>query len=255
MEKIHFEVIFCVFGCSTIKKYYDEILKISTTWGATAKLENYKVIFFLGEEPSSLKGDEYVYLENVKNDYFSASYKQNLGLLYILDNFTFNYVYVCGTDTFVNIKFLKQYLTTYNFNDKICIGGHGDYRTVQDKSIYYHSGGPGFIISYCAINEIKYLLCKMVEIWIDIVKSPNLFVACDLALCFFLSFHDCKFIVDDTTFFHCNHRGYPCHENNRMSKNVIAYHNMSLSDFDEYSLFINQDNFNDETMLDTHIII
>jgi hypothetical protein len=238
MNKKHFDVIFCVFACPIIPKYRDEILKISQTWGISAKLENYKVLFFLGEEPSSFNGDDYVYLKGVKNDYFSASYKQNLGLRYILDNFTFNYVHVCGTDTFINVKYLKQYLTKFDFDNKLCIGGHGDYRTVRGKQVYYHSGGPGFTISYNAIYEIRHLLNIMVELWIHTVQTQELYSACDLALCYFLSNVDCKFIVDDKSFFHCNHRGHPCHINNVMSNNVVAYHNMSLSDFDEYSLFI-----------------
>jgi hypothetical protein len=240
MSKKHFEVIFCVFGCPTIQKYKEEILKICSTWGKSAKTEDYKVLFFLGEELSSLIGDDYIYLKGVNNDYFSASYKQNLGLKYIFDNFTFNYVYVCGTDTFVNIKFLKQYITKFDSNEQLCIGGHGDYRTVQEKQIYYHSGGPGFLITYSAICKIQYLLDDMVELWVMIVQKQNLYTACDLALCFFLNYTGCKFVIDDEVFFHCNHKGYPCHMNKETKKDVVAYHNMSLSDFDEYFDFIQE---------------
>lgn len=240
MSKKHFDVIFCVFGCPTIQKYKEEINKISTTWCNSAKLEGYKVLFFFGQEMTSLIGDDCIYLKNVDNDYFSASHKQNLGLKYILEHFTFNYVYVCGTDTFVNIKFLKHYLTKFESKDKLCIGGHGDYRVVQQKQVYYHSGGPGFIISYNAIREIEHLLNVMVDLWISIVQTQSLYSACDLALCYFLDIFGCKFVIDDEVFFHCNHKGYPCHTNNEMSSSVVAYHNMSLSDFDEYQLFISE---------------
>jgi hypothetical protein len=248
MSKDHFDVIFCVFGCSTIQKYREEISKISTTWGKSAKIEGYKVLFFLGEELTSLIGEDYIYLQGVNNDYFSASYKQNLGLKYILDNFTFNYVHVCGTDTFVNIKFLKQYITKFNYNEKLCIGGHGDYRTIRQKQVYYHSGGPGFLITYNAIIQIQHLLSDMVQLWITTVEKQNLYTACDLALCFFLKSTNCEFIIDDKVFFHCNHKGHPCHLGKEMSKFVVSYHNMNLSDFDEYYHFIQEDETNTDKL-------
>lgn len=243
MGKIHHDVIFCVFGCSTIRRYRDQILKINSTWGAKAKIENYKVLFFLGEEKSELQGDEYVYLKGVQNDYLSASYKQNLGLKYITDNFTFNYVHVCGTDTYVNINKLKIYLRMYNSDDNICIGGHGCYRKINHIDWYYHSGGPGFIISRCAVNKIKYLLHNMVNDWKKIINShtstPELIFACDLALCYYLKIHDCNLIKDDESFFHCNHKGFPCHPGRNLGINIVACHNMSLSDFDDYTNILN----------------
>jgi hypothetical protein len=77
-----------------------------------------------------------------------------------------------------------------------------------------YSGGPGFIISSCAINAISHLLHNMVEIWADILymysADQQLITACDLALCFFPTKNGCNMIKDDKSFFHCNHLGFPC---------------------------------------------
>jgi hypothetical protein len=243
MSKSHHDIIFCVFACPTKEKYINEILKVNATWGSKAKLENYRVLFFVGEESCALQGNDYIHLKNVNNDYMSASFKQNLGLLHIKENFTYDYVYVCGTDTYVNIDYLKQYLKKYNPCDSICIGGHGDYRIINNQKVYYHSGGPGFIISQCALNTISHLLHNMVEDWEDIIymysTNPQLITACDLALCFFLTKNGCTMIKDNESFFHCNHLGFPCHPGNRLGVNIVACHNMSLADFDEYTMILN----------------
>lgn len=239
MNKTHHDVIFCVFACPTIVKYINEIDKINETWGSKARRSGYRVLYFVGEEKCVLQGDDYIHLKGVRNDYMSASYKQNLGLNYICENFTFNYVHVCGTDTYVNIDYLTPYLTQFNPNENICIGGHGCSRKIDNQDIFYHSGGPGFIISRCALNNIKNLLSDMVKNWARIVQTqsrdPHLVTACDLALCYYLIKNDCKLIRDDKCFFHCNHVGFPCHKRNKLGKDIVACHNMSLSDFDDFT--------------------
>ena len=93
-------IIFCIFGCDTIDGYKKEILKIKETWGKATQLPTDKppegatasdsnhLLFFLGEE-GPFTGDEYIHLENVENDYLSASYKQYGGLKYIYENYNF----------------------------------------------------------------------------------------------------------------------------------------------------------------------
>ena len=103
------KIIIAVFGCDTIDKYKQQILKIEETWGATAKKNNILVLFFLGEE-KILSGYQYIHLPGIKNDYLSASYKQNLGVKYIHDNFEYKYILFCGSDTFLCIHNLLNFL-------------------------------------------------------------------------------------------------------------------------------------------------
>ena len=44
-----YDIIFCIFGCDTIPKYKNEILKINETWGKIALQYNIKLLYFLGE--------------------------------------------------------------------------------------------------------------------------------------------------------------------------------------------------------------
>jgi len=142
MKPVH-DIVICIFACATIDKYKNQILKINDTWGKYAENKGIKVLYFLGEEPTDLIDDKYVYLKGVSNDYLSASYKQNLGLKYIYENYDAKYVYCCGTDTYINIEKLILYLKTFNDHDKLYIGGGGNntlYRNIGNRMIYYHSG-------------------------------------------------------------------------------------------------------------------
>ena len=202
------------------------------------------MVYFLGEERVlGFDSEEYIYLNDVGNDYLSASYKQSLGLKYIFENFKFRYVYVCGTDTYVNINVLEKYMKKHSHNENICVGGHGCHRNVGSKLVYYHSGGPGFIISYDAISKINHLLTEMVWSWYTLSEekeiTSDLITACDLSLCYYLTLSGCNLIIENDLFFHCNHRGIPCHEGHfgKYCNNcdIISCHNMALSDFDDYT--------------------
>ena len=92
-SKPFYDVIFCIYGCLTVEKYKNQLLKLQDTWGLKATSMNYKVLYFLGEEKTEYHGEEFVYLNGVSNDYISASYKQNLGLKYIHDNYNYNFVF------------------------------------------------------------------------------------------------------------------------------------------------------------------
>jgi len=231
--KEHYDVIFCVFGCSTIKKYKDEINKINETWGIKVKMFNYKLIFFLGEEKTDLEGDEYIYLHGVQNDYLSASFKQNLGLKYIYEKYNFDFVYICGTDTYVVIKNLQKYIKTHNLNpnDNICVGGSGGIRIIDKKGVFFHSGGPGLILSYKGLELIYDDLESMVHEWCKL--EHNLNPCCDVAICYYLSKKECNLIIENNLFFHENFYGTKSKRND-----IIACHNMSLKDFDDYTSFL-----------------
>jgi len=154
-----YNLIICIFACDTIQTYRNEIIKINETWGKKIK-DNIKLLFFLGEEKTDLIGDNYVNLKGVKNDYLSASYKQFLGLKYIYEMYNPNFVFCCGTDTYINIDKLVNYIINFNFNpnSNLYIGGHGDFRQIGDKNIYFHSGGAGFLLTNGCLDKLYPIL-------------------------------------------------------------------------------------------------
>ena len=255
-----FDVVFCVFGCDTIPKYRAEILKIHETWGTLALKypERVKVLFFLGEEVGPLEGDEYIRLTGVENDYISASYKQFLGLKYIHDNYETKFVFCCGTDTYVNIPMLLNYLKNFNYTDNLYIGGHGREIQIGARRIHFHMGGGGIILSLFCLRKLYPYLIDAVTNWWAILEEANIKVedklkpACDVAIAYYLQLPEVDAIVvkpDDYMFAACNHKGYwlqyeKCtgHGDHNYSR-LISCHWLSLTQFDEYTYIIIDYNF------------
>jgi hypothetical protein len=251
-NKQKYNLIICIFGCITVTKYRNEIFKINETWAEHAKNKSVKLIYFLGEEKPRFETKnedhiEYVYLPSIKNDYNSATYKQNFGLKYIYDNYECDFVHVCGTDTYILIDNLLNLLKQYDCNDNICLGGHGAYETVQNEKIYFHSGGAGFTLSRKALSSIYILLISSIELWYYLC-SPSLKNGCDVLLCYFLQKVGCKMVIIKNKYFSCNHIGIPCctnyfsrllDDNANKYNEIVTFHNMTLSNFDELTTFIN----------------
>lgn len=252
-------MIIGIFACAVIDKYKQQILKINETWGKYAENKGIKVLFFLGEEQTDLVGDQYIYLKNVKNDFLSASYKQNLGLKYIHEHYDYQFVYCCGTDTYINIEKLMQYISNFNENDKHYIGCgyglYGDllYRQIGNQNIYYHSGGPGFIISKRTLTYLYPMLATITDSWIELCHDNHvdyLSVACDLCISYCLQLNFMKeqeMVRNDELFFACNYKGM--HENKVCCGDkvdvtkIIACHYMSLTDFDDFTILLEKNNY------------
>ena len=131
-----------------------------------------------------------IYLKDVKNDYESAAYKQNLGLKYIYENYNADFVFTCGTDTYINIDNLLSYISEFDKNQKLYIGGHGDYRMVGNDNIYYHSCGSGFILTNSVLSELYSQLFNLQNEWITVCLEINwekLIPACDVLIGYYVS--------------------------------------------------------------------
>ena len=235
-----YDLIVCIFGCDTIPTYKDQILKINETWGKLCKESSIKLLYFLGEEVI-LSGPQYIHLPGVKNDYESASYKQNLGLKYIHEHFEYKYVITCGTDTYINIKKLLEFINKYNYQDNLYIGGdHGGYfGSINNKPVYFHSGGPGIILSNgCMIRLYPYLE-NMFNEWT--VICPALINACDVCIAYYTQHVIFSQVIKSPplSMINCNYYGWPCHMGQININNIISCHLMSLSDFDEYTNYLN----------------
>lgn len=249
------ELIICVFACATIPKYKDEILKIEETWGKRALQKGVKVLYFLGEEPTDLQDEsKYIYLKNVKNDYESASDKQNLGLKYICENYSADFVFVCGSDTYINIDKILEFIKNYNCEEPLYIGGHGDKRFIGDFNCYFHSGA-GFLLSKECLHLIYPKLWNMFLEWTNIcIKYGCIYLisACDVAISYFLQNvlgSGLKIITLNDNFIGCNHKGlsdnntFYCCGDKIKPCNIISCHRMTLSDFDELTDILERNNY------------
>lgn len=251
---MEFDLVICTFACDTVDKYRNQILKINETWGREAESHpNVKLLYFLGEEKTSLVGSQYINLPDVKNDYTSCSYKQFLGLKHIYENYKPKFIICIGTDTYINIPKLLKYLSLFNHTQNIYIGGHGDSRTILGKNIYYHSGGPGFVITQECLRLLYPKLETLMDDWSDVCskndfKVPNydFRAACDVAIAYYLQMPEINSYViktNDLSFSNCNYKGHPCHQHVVNMKDSICCHLMSPNDFDEFTQILKLNNY------------
>jgi beta-1,4-mannosyl-glycoprotein beta-1,4-N-acetylglucosaminyltransferase len=247
--KPHEKLVICVFGCATIPGYKNEILKIEETWGKCATQMGIKVLYFLGEEKTDLIDEtKFIYLKGVKNDYLSASEKQNLGLKYIYNHFNADFVFCCGTDTYINMKKLVKYIEQFDPNKNLYIGGHGDIIPIHNKPYYFHSGGAGFILSKECLHNIYLELHHMLNEWKSVCKNAREYLipeSCDVTISYFLQNKlqgNLDIIKDNNIFFGCNYKGICCSKI-RQINNIMTCHNMKLTDFDDYTNLLETNDF------------
>ena len=178
---------------------------------------------------------------------------------------------MCGTDTYVNIKKLLIYLKNFNHNDNLYIGGHGYHKQFGQYIFYHHDGGAGIILSRECLKKIYYMLEDMFSEWkfvCDINNRNDAIVGCDIALGYFIQLEhiNSTIIKNNEAFFRCNYKGISplnqegqccikytkpteyqwCVNEERCPiklENIITCHNMSLSDFDEFTKILEDNNY------------
>lgn len=224
LEKEKHKIIISI--CVSGKNYSNEIIQINETWGKKCKQLGIKIIFFLGEEKTDLIDDNiYIYLDNINNYHESLIYKQNLGFKYIYDNYDFDYVYTCVTDTYLNIDKLLQYLDTLDKTKDLYIGGHGDFQKIGNNYIYYHFGGDGILVTKSIITKLYPKLSVIVEEWkqICINKNMNEFIlAYDVLLGYCLNKFNCEIVKNN---------------------NFYSYQYMNLFKINKNSIILQNNNF------------
>lgn len=252
MEEV--DLIIVVYACYTVEKYKKQIELINSTWGSLCKVfKNIKILYFLGEEKIAGFNDseyiKYINLDGVKNDYLSASYKQFLGMKYVYENYKPKFTICVGTDTYLNIPKLLKYIFTLDYTDCLYIGGHGCHRQIGEKKYYFHSGGPGFIITHDVLKKIYDFLPNLMEHWTNLCNVNNiqyLIPACDVAISYYLQQPNINVNIikpNDLSFIHCNYKGAPCHNNMINMANIISCHLMSEEDFHNFTNILNNNKF------------
>lgn len=164
-------------------KYRDQIQACLDTWYQVAEQWRVPVYFFGGyiRFPHS----NYINLPGVAEDYNSAFYKQFHGLKWMYDHLKTDFYHLIGTDTYVNIPLLIKLLRKCDKTKDWCIGGHGHYRQMGDRNVYFHSGGSGFVFSHSCLGKLLALLPEILEDWEAICVARNvsyLIPACDATI-------------------------------------------------------------------------
>jgi hypothetical protein len=261
------DLVILAFACYTVDAYRRQIETINDTWGRVcSKYASIRLFYFLGEEKRPGFDDtatvRYVNLPGVADDYMSASYKQFLGLKYVHENVRAKYVICIGTDTYLNVPKLLTYVRTFDYTARLYIGGHGCVRQVGDSSYYFHSGGPGFILTHGAVQAIYDDLATLVGDWTRVCNANgvgHLTTACDVAVSYYVQQPSKNVTVvktGDLSFLHCNYIGFPCHPHQVKASDIISCHLMSRDDFYHFTRILEENNYfhtvDDESVVPPH---
>jgi hypothetical protein len=245
-----YKLVVCVFACDKKDKYIQELRTIKNTWGQMCA-DDVKVLYFLGEHPTQeFTGPDYINLKGVAEDHLSSGYKQFLGLKYIYENYDADFVHCCGTDTYLNIPKLLKFTHNYDPNESLYIGGHGCNRKIGDRTYYFHSGGPGFLLSKKCLAHLYPLLSNAMDNWIRTTIENGVYNelhwAADVAIAYYLQqgHFDVNVVkINDLSFLHCNYLGHPCHKNMIDVSKIIACHCMTPQDFNDFTIILRTNNF------------
>lgn len=250
----------CVFGCITVPKYAIQIMQIQESWGKRAQETwGIPVYYFLGEERVIGISDNenirpsanLIYLPGISNDYQSASYKQNLGIKYIMDHHPdIDFIYVCGTDTYVNIDRMLHFLQFFDPKENLYIGGHHNGTKLppemvereEDIELRFFFGGAGFILTKGMLNLLYPYLETMTPKWIKDCNECNredINSGCDVIIAYYVRKLGGKPVEYYHRFYECNHIGqldlqhlfdhnryYECCDRHIEQKNIITCHHM-----------------------------
>jgi hypothetical protein len=133
-------------------------------------------------------------------------------------------------------------------NEKsLYIGGHGCHRQINGLSYYFHSGGPGFLLSFDGVKQLYPLLDGLMDNWKIVCERNNvvetLYPACDVAISYYLQTRTNMNIVKVDGFSHCNYVGHPCHPGQIDITKIISCHLMSLEDFEMFTQILKNNNY------------
>jgi hypothetical protein len=251
------DLVIVLYACYTIDKYRQQMITINETWGK--KCQEYptriRLLYFLGEDKrddpdfQDTPVTKYIHLPGVQDDYLSASYKQWLGLKYVYDHYTPRFIHCLGTDTYMNVPKMLRFLEIFNPTQLLYIGGHGDCRQVSPgKPCYFHSGGPGFLITYPVLKFLSPVLPHLTHAWIQLCDEQHidsLRPACDVAIAYYLQqpHHQVHVLKADEEFINCNYLGWPCHMGQIHLHKLLVCHLMDAPSCHAFTQLLEANNY------------
>ena len=198
LPKIKCKLCILVFGCVTIDKYRSQIDGILSTWAIKCDSLDIPYFIFVGQNLEEYETNQHfisLKYKGVEDDYNSAAYKQYLGIQWIMSRYDTEFLYIIGSDTYVNVDNLYKTVNKYNCEENLFIGNGKYMALILEHKFQIHTGGSGFILTKKSLEILKPYFYKFQERWTDIINAcypPNScgwIPACDVSislLCYLL---------------------------------------------------------------------
>ena len=213
----------------------NKLKAIENTWLKNIT-ENFKYFFFIDKSLITLfdikESENYIYINNL-------NYDSHFSIIRYLNNFEYDFIMITYLNSYINIVNLQKLINTLDKNDEFYIGGHGDYRTVNNIKFYFHSYMPGIILSKNTCNS--FLDLQLMENY-SIVCTNDLKNLSGIAIAYYVNLFNIKCIINDN-FYYCNWKGNPCHVYNNNIDDLICCSNMEINDMISFYNMLNEPYF------------
>ena len=177
-----------VMTCASKDIYRQELVACNNTWGKHCEEWDIPVYFFSGDRKygvSKIENPRLIYLDDVGDDYLSATDKQWLGLKYMFDNDPADFYCILGTDNYVWPDKVFPVMEKYIGCGAIVVSGYQQERTIGRRRLVFPFGGSGIFISHAAVEKIYSRLTTFRKEWCErICRNEDLNPACDVALAY-----------------------------------------------------------------------
>lgn len=235
-----------VFGCAILPKYKDEIDGILQTWGKLCDKYNVPYYIFVGQNIEEYKENIHIVSlsdKNVKDDYLSASYKQYIGMQWILSRYDPDFMCIVGSDTWISPNNMLKLISKFNPDIPYYIGRALYICMIVDITVRIHTGGAGIILSRKALDMLTPYLFNIQSKWTEIADKyygvGNKYTpSCDVSMA--LLCHLLKFQVEmDFNMYH-NKFDTEVELYSEKYNNIITSHFMGKEDCIKYYNYLIQ---------------
>jgi hypothetical protein len=214
------KIIICVV---VLENNINKIHAIQNTW-LKFYFSNIKYYFIIDSIINIGKNENYIYINNLKND-------THFSIFRYFNDFEYDFILITYMNSFVNVPNLLKLINNLELNEDYYIGGHGDYRTINNIKFYFHSYTPGILLSKITTNSL--LDENLMKNYNEICTNKDLINLSGVAIAYYVNIFNIKLIINDN-FYYCNWRGHPCHTYDNNIDNLICCSNMEINDMLNY---------------------
>jgi hypothetical protein len=154
------KILYCILHTKNQKSRVDNIIK---TWG-----KNNDLIFFSDHEDSELN----IHKVSENSSYNSGQEKQIKSIQFLIDNKNeYDWYVFCDNDTFINTKLIEVIIKDFNED---AVYGEIINCWAEDRTLFYPSGGAGFVVSRKTLLKLSGKVKQNNVIWGDVSVGINL---------------------------------------------------------------------------------
>jgi len=200
----------------------DKINDIQNTWLKLIE-DNINIYFIIDSKYSLGVDDTFIYMDNLDSD-------SHFNVIQYFKLIDYNYLLITYVNSFINLQKLNKYINTITIDEPLYIGGHGDYRTINNIKFWFHSYTPGIILNKQATNLLLDL--ELMNNYNDLYDNSLKNIS-GVAIGYYATIFNIKNVINNN-FYYCNYNGHPCHVNSINKFELISCYNMSKDDMYNY---------------------